>query len=375
MNRAAAERRGQGDVSKGEERHVGASDERLGSAVASGLFSLLGAAAAYFISLTLLEPRGLLAGPNNLFYLTVVGGLSALLLTRGPARRAGRAWARTMDRVTSLRPDVVVAVLVGATVGLVLTILVNTVLADIPGFTWYWSVLIAVIAVLGCAGFFVANRSVLPGLRSAGAAIAASAGPWHDKVIDSSALIDGRILDVAESNFVDGRLLVPHFVLAELQRLADSDDPLRRQRGRRGLEVVDKLVSHHDLPSEVVTVSDDARVPVDARLVRYCLDTGFDLVTTDYNLSRVASLQGVRVLNLNQLANGVKVTYMPGERLSLNVVKPGRESGQGLAYLEDGTMVVVEDAAELVGHSVDAVVTSSLQTSMGRMIFARLADV
>ncbi len=109
--------------------------------------------------------------------------------------------------------------------------------------------------------------------------------------------------------------------------------------------------------------------------MRYCLDTGFDLVTTDYNLSRVASLQGVRVLNLNQLANGVKVTYMPGERLSLNVVRPGRESGQGLAYLEDGTMVVVEDAAELVGHSVDAVVTSSLQTSMGRMIFARLADV
>lgn len=374
MNGATAEHRGHGDVGKGEDRPTSEPEERLGTTVASGIFTLAGGAAAYFISLALLEPRGLLAGPNNLLYLTIVGALTALLFTRGPARRVGRVWARTVNRAASIGPDVVVAVIVGATVGLVLTILVNTVLADIPGFTWYWSVLIAVIAVVGCAGFFAANRRVLPGLRSAGAAIAASSGPWHDKAVDSSAIIDGRILDVAEANFIDGRLLVPHFVLAELQRLADSDDPLRRQKGRRGLEVVDKLVSHKELKAEIVTVADDDKVPVDARLVRYCLETGFDLVTTDYNLSRVASLQGVRVLNLNQLANGVKVTYMPGERLSLNVVKPGRESGQGLAYLDDGTMVVVEDAAELVGHSVDAVVTSSLQTSMGRMIFARLAE-
>ncbi len=372
MNGAASDQH-HGDHAKRHDAKPGGSDERLGTTLASGLFTLAGAAAAYFLSLSLLEPRGLLAGPNNLFYLTVVGGLTALLLTRGPARRAGRLWARGMDSVTSVGPDAVVAVLVGATVGLVLTILVNTVLADIPGFTWYWSVLIAVIAVVGCAGFFVVNRRVLPGLRTTGTAVV-STGPWHDKVLDSSAIIDGRVLDVAEANFVDGRLLVPHFVLAELQRLADSEDPLRRQRGRRGLEMVDRLVSHRELPAEVVTVADDAKVPVDARLVRYCLETGFDLVTTDYNLSRVAALQGVRVLNLNQLANGVKVTYMPGERLTLNVVKPGRESGQGLAYLEDGTMVVVEDAAELVGHSVDAVVTSSLQTSMGRMIFARLAN-
>lgn len=372
MNGAASDQH-HDDHAKRHDAKAGGSDERLGTTLASGLFTLAGAAAAYFLSLSLLEPRGLLAGPNNLFYLTVVGGLTALLLTRGPARRAGRLWARGMDSVTSVGPDAVVAVLVGATVGLVLTILVNTVLADIPGFTWYWSVLIAVIAVVGCAGFFVVNRRVLPGLRTTGTAVV-STGPWHDKVLDSSAIIDGRVLDVAEANFVDGRLLVPHFVLAELQRLADSEDPLRRQRGRRGLEMVDRLVSHRELPAEVVTVADDAKVPVDARLVRYCLETGFDLVTTDYNLSRVAALQGVRVLNLNQLANGVKVTYMPGERLTLNVVKPGRESGQGLAYLEDGTMVVVEDAAELVGHSVDAVVTSSLQTSMGRMIFARLAN-
>src|SRR5690606_7507230 len=155
----------------------------------------------------------------------------------------GRLWARGVRRVSSVGPDAVVAVLAGATVGLVLTILVNSVLADVPGFTWYWSILIAVITVVGCAGFFVANRGVLPGLRSAAVAAQATDLPWHDKVLASSALIDGRVVEVAESNFLDGRLLVPDFVLAELQRLADSEDPLRRQRGRRGLEVVDRLAA------------------------------------------------------------------------------------------------------------------------------------
>lgn len=352
-----------------------AAEERVGSGLASGLLSLVGAGAAYALSLWLLEPRGLLAGPNNLLYLTVVGALSSFLLTRGLARRFGRLWASAVRRVASVRPETVVAGLAGATVGLVLTILVNNVLAAVPGFTWYWSVLIALLAVSSCAAFFVSNRRVIPGLHAAATPTPAPEQPWHDKVLDSSALIDGRVVEVAEANFLDGKLLVPQFVLAELQRLADSDDPLRRQRGRRGLEVVDRLVAHQRLPVQVVTVvDDDAKAPVDARLVRYCLAERKDLVTTDYNLSRVAALQGVRVLNLNQLANGVKVTYMPGERLSLNVVKPGREAGQGLAYLEDGTMVVVEEAAGLVGRSVDAVVTSSLQTNMGRMIFARLAS-
>ncbi len=374
MNRAAASGDGRVEGAAEQRAERGTPEERFGAGLASGLFTVAGGVAGYLLSVWLLEPRGLLAGPNNLFYLTVVGALSAYLLTRGLARRAGRLWASGMHRVSSVGPDAVVAGMVGATVGLVLTILVNSVLAEVPGFTWYWSILIALLAVTSCGGFFVANRRVLPGLRTAAAAAAGSELPWHDKVLDSSALIDGRVVDVAAANFLDGRLLVPQFVLAELQRLADSEDPLRRQRGRRGLEVVDRLVGQAGVSAEVVTVEgDDPKAPVDARLVRFCLAEGKDLVTTDHNLSRVAALQGVRVLNVNQLANGVKVTYMPGERLSLNVVKQGREAGQGLAYLDDGTMVVVEDAAELVGRSVDAVVTSSLQTNMGRMIFARLA--
>jgi rRNA-processing protein FCF1 len=178
---------------------------------------------------------------------------------------------------------------------------------------------------------------------------------------------------VAEANFLEGRLLVPQFVLAELQRVADAEDPLKRRRGRRGLEMLDRLVGESRIPTEVVHDDPEAGT-VDDKLVRVCLARQADLVTTDYNLHRVASLQGVRVLNLHQLANVVKAPYLPGERLSLTVAREGREPGQGLAYLEDGTMVVVEDAAHLVGSTVDAVVTSSLQTQMGRMIFARPAD-
>src|SRR5690606_33773939 len=175
-------------------------------------------------------------------------------------------------------------------------------------------------------------------------------------------------------NLVDGNLILPKFVLAELQRLADAEDPLRRQRGRRGLEVLDRLVAHPNIVTEVTSSGSATKAPVDDKLVALCLESGYDLITTDYNLSRVAGLQGLRVLNLNQLANSMKATFMPGERLSLNIVRQGREAGQGLAYLEDGTMVVVEDSADQVGHSVEAVVTSSLQTNMGRMIFARPSD-
>jgi len=193
----------------------------------------------------------------------------------------------------------------------------------------------------------------------------------RDKVVDTSAIIDGRIVDVAQANFLDGKLLLPKVVLAELQRLADSEDPLRRQRGRRGLEVLDSLAASPQVRTEVVSFGETLKLPVDDKLVRLCLEQDHDLITTDYNLSRVAGLQGVRVLNLNQLANSVKATYMPGEHLSLTIVKQGREAGQGLAYLEDGTMVVVEEASNQVGTTMDVVVTSSLQTNMGRMIFAR----
>jgi len=318
--------------------------------------------------------RGWLVGPNNLAYLTLLGTLLGVLVGVRGGGRWGASLARAWRAVAETPPEAVLAAGTGATVGLLITVLLNNVLGVVPGFTWYWSLLIAVTLMTAAAWFFVANR----GLFAIPRRVATDDAPpaverGSAKVVDTSAIIDGRLVDVVESNFVDGRLLVPQFVLAELQRVADAEDPLKRRRGRRGLEMLDRLIGQSLLPAEVVHDDPDAAT-VDDKLVKVCLARGADLVTTDYNLHRIAGLQGVRVLNLHQLANVVKAPYLPGERLSLTIAREGREPGQGLAYLEDGTMVVVEDAARWVGSTVDAVVTSSLQTQMGRMIFARPAD-
>lgn len=329
----------------------------------------LGGAAATF-----LLDRGWLVGPNNVLYLTVLGLLVGYLVGGRPADAAARALDRALQRLAKVPPEAVLAAGTGATVALLITVLLNNVLAPVPGFTWYWSLLIAAVLIAAASWFFVVNRHLFAVSRALGRAVAEEepAPAGTPKVLDTSAIIDGRLVDVADANFLEGPLLVPQFVLAELQRIADADDPLKRRRGRRGLEVLDRLVAHGGVSTEVV--HDDAGDgPVDDRLVRLCGARGADLVTTDYNLHRVAGLQGIRVLNLHQLANAVKASFLPGERLSLTIVREGREAGQGLAYLEDGTMVVVEDAAALVGRSVDVTVTSSLQTQMGRMIFGRPA--
>lgn len=343
----------------------------LGSALARGVLSLAGGLVGYFAA-QLLISRSLLSGPNNLLYLTIVGVLVGYLVSGRVARRFGRFWTRAVAALTNLPPDAVLAAFAGATLGLLVTVLLNNVLATMPGFTWYWSQLIAGILVLGLGGFFVANRKLIPFLRppTQPEQAARRAPPVTDKVVDTSAIIDGRLGAIVESNFLEGKLILPHYVLTELQRIADSDDQLRRQRGRRGLEVLDKLVESERVVTEVVHI-ENAKGPVDDRLVQLCIERGASLVTTDYNLSRVAALQGVKVLNLHQLASSVKASYLPGEKLALGIVRQGREAGQGLAYLEDGTMVVVEGAGDAVGDTVEVVVTSSLQTNMGRMIFAK----
>ena len=271
-------------------------------------------------------------------------------------------------------PQAVFAGGIGATVALFMTVLLNTVLEGVPGFTWYWSLLIALILVIASTWFFVVNRRVLNVWRNAAVNPNTTLMDQHfakPKIIDTSAIIDGRIVDVIAANFIDMEILIPKFVLAELQNIADSSDSLRRQRGRRGLEVLDKLAQQKHIETQVIN-DDYADIDeVDAKLIQLCQDKLADLITTDFNLNRVAALQGIRVLNVNQLANAVKAQFLPGERLSLPIVKEGRETGQGLAYLEDGTMVVIEDAADLIGQTVNLVVTSNLQTNMGRMIFAR----
>jgi uncharacterized protein YacL len=191
-------------------------------------------------------------------------------------------------------------------------------------------------------------------------------------LVDSSAAIDGRLLALAQAGFLRGALLVPRFVLDEMQGIADAAEPARRRRGRRGLEVLDALQGD---PRVVLHVLDD-EVPefvmVDAKLVALARRLDVGLMTTDFNLQRVAELQGVTCLNLNQLAEGLRPVHVPGELLRMTITRPGREEGQGVGFLDDGTMVVIGDASELVGQTVSVRVTSNVQTSVGRMLFASL---
>ena len=349
----------------------GAADSSFTFLLAKGALVLLGGVGGYLIA-SLLRRVEALSDPINLIYLALVGLLIGFLVSTPLARRWEGLWHNV---VRGIPPQAVLAAGIGATVALIITVLLNTLLESVPGFTWYWSLIITAVLVTASSWFFVANRHFFSGIttpRSAGASplVATNAAP-RDKVIDTSAIIDGRIAEVVDAQFVDGTLLIPRFILAELQNIADSSDPLRRGRGRRGLEVLDKLIQQSKIATEVINDDFPAVEQVDEKLVRVCEARNAGLITTDYNLNRVAALQNVRVLNVNQLANAVRPVFLPGERLSLHIVKEGREQGQGLAYLEDGTMVVVEDGGDLVGSTVDVTVTSHLQTNMGRMIFAR----
>jgi len=191
------------------------------------------------------------------------------------------------------------------------------------------------------------------------------------KVLDTSVIIDGRINDICDTAFIDGTLIVPQFVLKELQFIADSSDPIRRQRGRRGLEVLD----HLQKSSQVSIVISDMDFPdvkdVDSKLIEFAKHEDAKIITNDFNLNKVASLQGIPVLNINELASALKPVVLPGETIRAFILKEGKEKDQGIAYLDDGTMVVVDNSRKMIGQTVDVTVTSVLQTTVGKMIFGR----
>jgi uncharacterized protein YacL len=195
-----------------------------------------------------------------------------------------------------------------------------------------------------------------------------------DKILDTSVIIDGRIVDVCQTGFLAGTLLVPQFVLRELQQIADSADALRRNRGKRGFDVLQRLQRVPRVSVRIDEVDFPQVREVDRKLIELARATGGKIVTNDYNLNRVAELSGVAVLNINELANALKPVVLPGEPLHVHIVKEGKEANQGVAYLDDGTMVVVEHGKRLIGQTVDVTVTTIYQTAAGRMIFARQRD-
>ena len=205
------------------------------------------------------------------------------------------------------------------------------------------------------------------------ASVDQSAG-WAESrtiLLDTSVIIDGRIADIARTGFLPGSLLIPRFVLNELQYIADSPDSLRRQRGRRGMEVLSQLQKEPVIPVRITDIDVEGVRDVDDKLVILARQLRCPILTNDYNLNRVAELQGVNVLNVNELANAVKSVLLPGEALAIRVIQEGKESGQGVGYMDDGTMVVIENGREYLSQEILVTVTKVLQTAAGRMIFAR----
>lgn len=195
------------------------------------------------------------------------------------------------------------------------------------------------------------------------------------KILDTSVIIDGRIFDICKTGFVEGPLIVPQFVLAELRHIADSSDALRRNRGRRGLDVLQRIQKELELPIVVDETDFEDVEEVDVKLLKLAQLIGGIVVTNDYNLNKVASVTGVRVLNTNELANAVKPVVLHGEEMVVQIVREGKEPGQGVGYLEDGTMIVVDNGRRFIGDTVEVVVTTVLQTAAGRMIFTKMKQV
>ena len=191
------------------------------------------------------------------------------------------------------------------------------------------------------------------------------------KVLDTSVIIDGRIADICKTGFIEGKLIIPKFVLDELQHIADSSDDLKRVRGRRGLDILNIIQKELDIEVEISEAKFDDIPEVDSKLLKLAQVLGGKVVTNDYNLNKVAQFQGVEVLNINELANAIKPVAIPGEEMIVQVVKEGKEHSQGIAYLDDGTMIVVDGGKKHMGETIRVLVTSVLQTPAGRMIFGK----
>jgi len=232
--------------------------------------------------------------------------------------------------------------------------------------------------IFGIIGYRVARikKDEIPGLN--GNFLEAKSGKGNvsgrPKILDTSVIIDGRILDLLKTGFIEGKIIIPNFVLEELRHIADSSDSLKRNRGRRGLDILNEIQKQMIVSVEIVDFNTKENLEVDSKLLKMAEKIDAFVVTNDFNLNKVAEFQGVRVLNINELSNAIKPVVLPGEEMQVTVIKAGKEFGQGVAYLNDGTMIVVEGGNKYIGETIDVLVTSVLQTAAGRMIFARKKD-
>jgi uncharacterized protein YacL len=337
--------------------------------------ALLGIVLGFGLGLLILDRTGDLIDPANRPAFLVAMVVAALLfgylaipyVTLYPTRWAvGRLSEAGAAEFVLGVAGLLIGLLMGALIGIPLSQLEGTAGMVLP-------LLVSLLLAALMAGAFMYKREAI--LRAiSGLTPGGRRGIPNKIVVDTSAVIDGRIVDIGKTGFILGSLVAPRFVLEELQRIADSPDTLRRNRGRRGLEMLGALQKDSVTPVEISEAAYPELDEVDAKLVALARDTGAAILTNDYNLNRVAELQGIRVLNINELANAVKAVVHPGEEMSVKIIQEGKEPGQGVGYLDDGTMIVVEGGSRFIDREVPISVTRVLQTVAGRMIFAQPRD-
>jgi uncharacterized protein YacL len=234
---------------------------------------------------------------------------------------------------------------------------------------WYFDILLLFLFLGGFFGYFYGSLPLSNVISPNEFAKEEPVG--SEKILDSSVIIDGRILKIAKTNFIEGPFIIPNFVLREIQLISDSADPIKRNRGRRGLDMLNELQQLNNIKVKISYIDYQDIRDVDSKLIQLARDIGGKLITNDFNLEKVAEVQGVQVLNLNALTEALRPIVLPGEELRIQVVKEGKDENQGIGYLDDGTMVVIEDGRELIGKVVKVSVTSIIQTAAGKMIFTK----
>jgi uncharacterized protein YacL len=307
----------------------------------------------------------------------VLSGIIFLLLSGRIAKSIETAVRKLEASIAGASPVKITSGVLGLIIGLVIAVLLSVLIGSIP-VKWISLPLTVVdYIIFGFLGWSMGYRkqfdfaAVFSG-RSKKADTPGKETYIAPKILDTSVIIDGRIFDICKTGIFEGDIVIPEFVLVELQHIADSADSMKRTKGRRGLDILSKIQKELTTPVRISDIDFDDTQEVDAKLIKLAKLLNGKVVTTDYNLNKVAAVHKVDVFNINELSNAVKPVLLPGEELTVVIIKDGKEQRQGIAYLDDGTMIVVEGARGRIGEELDVVVTSVLQTAAGRMIFARI---
>ena len=339
-------------------------------------FSVVGALTGFTLVRTMFSAQDITASLNIRIAVYSIAALIVAFIFYVTANKFISSMLEILDRLEHFIQSMTLYELTVSAIGLIVGLIIANLITipisrlDVIGLP------LSIIAniLFGCIGIGIAigkkSEHIFDSFNDGGKG-SKDKNPQISKLLDTSVLIDGRIVDICRSGFLDGELVIPGFVLEELRHIADSTDSLKRNKGRRGLDVVNMLQKELNQPVRIENMEIDSGGEVDDKLLIAARKFSCKVVTVDYNLNKVANINGIQVVNINELANAVKPIALPGEEMVVQVIKDGKENGQGIGYLEDGTMIVVEGGRRHIGEAVNVMVTSVLQTAAGRMIFAK----